>query len=115
MEYFDCIFVRSSYEDAIDFLRSQYAGSTSLTALQRFNETLKKTTADRVEIDKKVKEAEELRESAKLHQELLMDRLGIVERLRDLLEDQIGSYDLESIMQSFSENSQYTLNVRFFF
>ncbi|XP_043268988.1 centrosomal protein of 290 kDa [Venturia canescens] len=98
------------YENVIDFLRSQYAGSTSLTALQRFNTMLKNVVADRVEIDRKIAEAEELRESAKLHQELLTDRLAIVERLRDLLEDQIGSNDLESMMQSFSENSQYTLN-----
>lgn len=72
---------------------------------------LKNLVDSRAEIESKVKEANDLKESAKLQQELLTNRLEIVERLKDILEEQIGSSHVESMMQSFSEYSQYTLNV----
>ena len=101
-----------SYREIIDFLRRQYAGFTSVTALQRFAATLKKLVEYRAEINEQTNRAIQMRESAKLDKELLSDRLEIVQRLKDILEEQIGTGNVDDMMHTFAENSQYTLNVR---
>ena len=97
--------------EIIRFLQQQYAGSTSTTAWERYELNLSKLLTDRLEWDKKTQEVNEEYEKVKLQQEILSSRLKIVERLKDMLEQQIGSPDVESIMQRFSEDSQRTLSV----
>lgn len=95
----------------IRFLQQQYAGSTSTTAWERYELNLTKLMSDRLEWNQKTQEANEEREKVKLQQEILSSRLQIVERLKDMLEQQIGSPDVQSIMNRFSEDSQRTLSV----
>ncbi|XP_015607794.1 centrosomal protein of 290 kDa isoform X2 [Cephus cinctus] len=99
-----------SYIEIISYLQNQYAGSTSLSALERFNSKLKELMDDRAELDAKLKEAIKSSESLKLQQEILTNRLEVVERLKDILEQKIGSSDVQDLMHRFSENSQQTLN-----
>lgn len=66
---------------------------------------------ERQSVDSELKTAKECHESAKLQQETLTNRLQIVDSLKDILEQQIGSNNVQDIMQRFSEYSQYTLNV----
>lgn len=67
---------------------------------------------ERQSIDSELKKSKECYENIKLQQEVLTSRLQIVESLKDILEQQIGSNSVHDIMQRFSEYSQYTLNVR---
>ncbi|XP_076656438.1 centrosomal protein 290kDa [Halictus rubicundus] len=99
-----------TYVDVIGFLQNQYAGCTSISALDRITLLSSKLKDDRQSIDSELANAKESRESAKLQQETLVNRLQIVESLKDILEQQIGSNSVQDIMQRFSEYSQYTLN-----
>lgn len=93
------------------FLQRQYAGSTSLTALERYESNLTKLITDREECYKLSQEAKEENEKVKLQHEILSNRLQIVEQLKDILEQQIGSPDVQNLMQRFSEESQRFLSV----
>ncbi|KAF7992720.1 hypothetical protein HCN44_005064 [Aphidius gifuensis] len=99
-----------NYEEVIEFLQTQYAGSTSMTSLERYENMLQSLMTDRNEISANLKNAKKSSESANIQQETLTNRLEIVERLKDILEQQIGSPDVQSIMNRFSENSQKDLN-----
>ncbi|XP_014607132.1 PREDICTED: centrosomal protein of 290 kDa isoform X1 [Polistes canadensis] len=98
------------YIDIIDFLQSQYAGSSSLSALDRVASTAKKLKKDRIELDMEMKKAKEYSNRVISQQETLTNRLEIVERLKDILEQQIGGESMQDILQQFAENSQYVLN-----
>lgn len=102
------------YIEVIGFLQNQYAGSTSISALDRVISLSMKLKDERQNIDSDMKKAKECNENAKQQQETLTSRLQIVESLKDILEQQIGSNSVQDIMQRFSEYSQYTLNVRVF-
>lgn len=97
----------------VRFLQQQYAGSTSTTALERYESNLSKFMTDRDEYSKAWQEVKEEREKVKLQQEILCNRLQIVEQLKNILEEQIGNPDVQNLMQRFSENSQRYLSVRF--
>ncbi|XP_015188923.1 PREDICTED: centrosomal protein of 290 kDa isoform X2 [Polistes dominula] len=98
------------YIDIIDFLQSQYAGSSSLSALDRVASTAKKLKKDQIELDIEMKKAKEYSNRVVSQQETLTNRLEIVERLKDILEEQIGGESMQDILQQFAENSQYVLN-----
>jgi len=53
----------------------------------------------------------ECHEDIKCEQQLLSARLEIVERLKDILEQQIGAGSVQNIMEHFAETSQQTLSV----
>ncbi|XP_054003238.1 centrosomal protein of 290 kDa isoform X1 [Hylaeus anthracinus] len=99
-----------TYVDTIRFLQNQYAGSTSISALDRIISLSSKLNQERQNVDSELKNARECHESAKVQQEMLTNRLQIVESLKDILEQQIGSNSVQDIVQRFSEYSQYTLN-----
>ncbi|OAD55251.1 hypothetical protein WN48_05217 [Eufriesea mexicana] len=98
------------YVEVIGFLQNQYAGSTSISALDRIVSLSVKLRNERENIDSEMKKAIECHENSKQLQETLSNRLQIVESLKDILEQQIGSNSVQDIMQRFSEYSQYTLN-----
>lgn len=100
------------YVEIIGFLQNQYAGSTSISALDRVASLSSKLRDERRNIDSEMKKAKECHENVKQQQDMLTNRLQIVESLKDILEQQIGSNSVQDIMQRFSEYSQYTLNVR---
>ncbi|XP_033329753.2 centrosomal protein 290kDa isoform X1 [Megalopta genalis] len=99
-----------AYVDVIGFLQNQYAGCTSISALDRITSLSSKLKDERQSIDSELLSAKENRLDTKLQQETLTNRLQIVESLKDILEQQIGSNSVQDIMQRFSEYSQYTLN-----
>nr|XP_050862423.1 centrosomal protein of 290 kDa isoform X1 [Vespula vulgaris] len=99
-----------TYIDVIDFLQSQYAGSSSISSLDRLTSMVEKLKTDRIELDMEMKKAKEFSNRVISQQETLTNRLEIVERLKDILEEQIGGESVQDILQKFSENSQYVLN-----
>lgn len=92
-------------------MQNQYAGSTSISALDRIILLSVKLKDERQTINSEKKKTKECYENVKEQQEMLTNRLQIVENLKDILEQQIGSNSVQDIMQQFSEYSQYTLNV----
>ncbi|XP_046435026.1 centrosomal protein of 290 kDa [Neodiprion fabricii] len=98
-----------SYLDVIEFLQRQYAGSTSLTALERFESILKKSKVDRLAIDELLKEATKNADNIRTQQDVLAGRLQVVEQLKNILEEQIGNPDVQDIIHRFSESSQSKL------
>ncbi|CAK9795503.1 Centrosomal protein of 290 kDa [Anthophora quadrimaculata] len=98
------------YVDIIGFLQNQYAGCTSISALDRVASLLIKLKNERRNIDSEMNKAKECHENVKQQHDMLTNRLQIVESLKDILEQQIGSNSVQDIMQRFSEYSQYTLN-----
>lgn len=104
-----------NYDGVIEFLQNQYVGSTPMTSLARYENILRQLTKEREEIGVKLRDAKEFGEGVKAQQETLANRLEIVDRLKDILEQQIGSPNVESIMHRFSENSQKDLSVRIWF
>lgn len=94
----------------IEFLRNQYSGSTSATSLQRYDDLMTELRKNRAEVNAQLAEANETVEKAKIQQETLTNRLEVVERLKDILEQQIGSVNVDGIIKTFSDNSQNTLN-----
>ncbi|XP_011300810.1 centrosomal protein of 290 kDa isoform X2 [Fopius arisanus] len=99
-----------AYTDIINFLQTQYSGSTSITSLQRYEDALQKLNESREEISLKQKEIKNQSDSVKSQQEALTNRLAIVDQLKGILEEQIGNSEQQSIMHRFSEHSQNTLN-----
>ncbi|XP_066583263.1 centrosomal protein of 290 kDa-like isoform X2 [Prorops nasuta] len=98
------------HQELIEFLQSQYAGSTSVSALDRIIDMSTRIQSDREEIDIRMSQAKEFHENAKIQQDSLTSRLEIVGRLKDIMEQQIGNNDMQNIMQQFSEYSQRTFN-----
>ena len=97
--------------EVIRFMQQQYAGSTSTTAWERYESNLIKLLNEKLQWSKKSQENKDEHNKIKLQQEVLSKRLQIVEHLKDMLEEQIGSPDVQGIIQRFSEDSQRTLNV----
>ncbi|KAK2587709.1 hypothetical protein KPH14_003822 [Odynerus spinipes] len=98
------------YMDIINFLQSQYVRSSSLSALDRVVSVAHKLRTDRKELDIEMKKVKEYNNQIISQQETLKNRLDIVERLKDILEQQIGGESMQDMLQQFSENSQYVLN-----
>ncbi|XP_012276740.1 centrosomal protein of 290 kDa [Orussus abietinus] len=99
-----------TYLDVIDFLQRQYAGSTSTSALERFDSAQKQLARNRMELEEQLKKAKETSDRAKLQQDELTNRLQIVEQLKAILEEQIGGSNVQDILNRFSENSQQTIS-----
>lgn len=107
-----CILVHSRYyTDIIYFLQCQYAGSTSLSSLEKVIALAAKLKMDRQNIDSEMQKVKKCHEDVKYEQQLLSTRLEIVERLKDILEQQIGAGSVQNIMEHFAETSQQTLSV----
>lgn len=69
---------------------------------------------DRKDIDSEIQKVKKCHEEVKHEQQLLSTRLEIVERLKDILEQQIGAGSVQNIMEHFAETSQQTLSVRLY-
>lgn len=100
------------YVEIIHFLQYQYAGSTSLSAWERYESNLNKLNNDRNEVRELVLKINGQNENLKIQNETLTGRLKIVEELKNMLEQQIGSSDVQTIMQTFSNETRQTLSVR---
>ncbi|XP_026827696.1 centrosomal protein of 290 kDa isoform X2 [Ooceraea biroi] len=98
------------YMDVIYFLQCQYAGSTSISALENVIALATKLKIDGQNLDAQVEKTKKSQEDMKSEQQLLSVRLEIVERLKDMLEQQIGAGNVQNIMEHFAETSQQTLN-----
>lgn len=70
-----------------------------------------KLKTDRQSIDAEMQKTKKCHEDIKHEQQLLSVRLEIVERLKDMLEQQIGAGSVQNIMEHFAEISQQTLSV----
>lgn len=99
------------YTDIIYFLQCQYVGSTSISALEKIVVLAAKLKTDRQSIDAEIQNTKKCHEDIKREQHLLSARLEIVERLKDILEQQIGAGGVQNVMEHFAENSQQTLSV----
>lgn len=102
------------YIDIIYFLQCQYAGSTSISGLEKVTTLAAKLKIDRQNIDEEVQKTKKCQEDIKYEQQYLSARLEIVERLKDMLEQQIGAGNVQNIMEHYAEISQQTLSVSFF-
>lgn len=71
-----------------------------------------KLKTDRQDMDSEMQKVKKCHEDVKYEQQLLSTRLEIVERLKDILEQQIGTGSVQNIMEHFSETSQKALSVR---
>lgn len=103
------------YIDIIYFLQCQYVGSTSVSALEKVIALAAKLKTDHQNIDAEMQKVKKCHEDVKYEQQLLSTRLEIVERLKDILEQQIGTGNIQNIMEHFAETSQKTLNVSLFY
>lgn len=99
------------YIDIIYFLQCQYAGSTSISALEKIIMLAAKLKTDRQSIDAETQKTKKCHEDIKQERQFLSARLEIVERLKDILEQQIGAGNTQNIIERFAENSQQTLSV----
>ncbi|XP_018356859.1 PREDICTED: centrosomal protein of 290 kDa-like [Trachymyrmex septentrionalis] len=98
------------YIDIIYFLQCQYAGSTSISTLEKVITLAAKLKIDRQNIDAELQNAKKFYEDIKYEQQYLSARLEIVERLKDMLEQQIGAGSVQNIMEHYAETSQQTLS-----
>lgn len=99
------------YTDIIYFLQCQYVGSTSVGSLEKVIALAAKLKVDRRNVDSEMQKVTKCHEDVKHEQQLLSTRLEIVERLKDMLEQQIGAGSVQNIMEHFAETSQQTLSV----
>jgi len=112
--YYGVIYVLYCYRyyiDIIYFLQCQYAGSTSISTLEKVITLAAKLKIDRQNIDAELQNAKKCHEDIKYEQQYLSARLEIVERLKDMLEQQIGAGNVQNIMEHYAETSQQTLSV----
>lgn len=100
------------YTDIIYFLQCQYAGSTSISSLDKVIGLAAKLKMDQQRVDSEMQKVKKCHEDTKYQQQLLSTRLEIVERLKDMLEQQIGTGSVQNVMEHFAETSQQTLSVR---
>ncbi|XP_014478395.1 PREDICTED: centrosomal protein of 290 kDa isoform X2 [Dinoponera quadriceps] len=98
------------YTDIIYFLQCQYAGSTSVSSLEKVVALAAKLKTDRRDVDLEMRKVKKCHEDVKHERQLLSTRLEIVERLKDILEQQIGAGNVQNIMEHFAETSQRTLS-----
>ncbi|XP_011049830.1 PREDICTED: centrosomal protein of 290 kDa [Acromyrmex echinatior] len=98
------------YIDIIYFLQCQYAGSTSISTLEKVITLAAKLKIDRQNIDAELQNAKKCHEDIQYEQQYLSARLAIVERLKDMLEQQIGAGSVQNIMEHYAETSQQTLS-----
>lgn len=101
----------SDFIEIIDFLQHQYAGSTSLSSWERYEASLNKLNNDRNEVKELITKINDQNENIKIQYETLTSRLKIVEQLKDMLEQQIGSSDVQDIIQRFSSETKQALAV----
>lgn len=102
------------YTDIIYFLQCQYAGSTPISSLEKVITLATKLEINRQNIDTEMQKTKKCHEDIKYEQQLLSARLEIIERLKDILEQQIGAGSVQIIMERFAESSQQTLSVNFY-
>lgn len=102
------------YIDIIYFLQCQYVGSTSISYLEKIITLAEKLKIDRQNIDAEIQKTKKCNEDIKYEQQYLSARLEIVERLKDMLEQQIGAGSVQNIMEHYAEVSQQTLSVSLF-
>lgn len=102
------------YIDIIYFLQCQYAGSTPISTLEKVITLATKLKTDRQNIDTEIQKIKKCHEDVKYEQQFLSARLEIIERLKDILEQQIGTGSVQIIMERFAESSQKTLSVNFY-
>ncbi|XP_029158200.1 centrosomal protein of 290 kDa-like [Nylanderia fulva] len=98
------------YTDIIYFLQCQYVGSTSISTLEKVITLATKLKIDRQNMDTEMQETKKCHEDVKHEQQLLSARLAIIERLKDILEQQIGTGSVQTLMERFAESSQQTLS-----
>ncbi|KAG5322462.1 CE290 protein, partial [Pseudoatta argentina] len=98
------------YIDIIYFLQCQYAGSTSISTLEKVITLAAKLKIDRQNIDAELQNAKKCHEGIQYEQQYLSARLAIVERLKDMLEQQIGAGSVQNIMEHYAETSHQTLS-----
>ncbi|XP_050465506.1 centrosomal protein of 290 kDa-like isoform X1 [Cataglyphis hispanica] len=98
------------YTDIIYFLQCQYAGSTPISTLEKVITLATKLEIDRQNIDTEMQKTKKCHEDIINEQQLLSARLEIIERLKDILEQQIGAGSVQIIMERFAESSQQTLS-----
>ncbi|XP_011868015.1 PREDICTED: centrosomal protein of 290 kDa isoform X2 [Vollenhovia emeryi] len=98
------------YIDIIYFLQCQYVGSTSISALEKVITLAAKLKRDRQNIDEEMQKTKNCHEDVKYEQQCLSARLEIVERLKDMLEQQIGAGSVQNIMEHYAATSQQTLS-----
>ncbi|XP_072743789.1 centrosomal protein of 290 kDa isoform X2 [Anoplolepis gracilipes] len=98
------------YTDIIYFLQCQYAGSTPISTLDKVITLATKLKIDRQNIDTEVQKTKKCYEDVKYEQQLLSTRLEIIERLKDILEQQIGAGSVQILVERFAESSQRTLS-----
>ncbi|XP_029679653.1 centrosomal protein of 290 kDa-like isoform X1 [Formica exsecta] len=98
------------YTDIIYFLQCQYAGSTPISTLEKVITLATKLEINRQNIDTEMQKTKKCHEGIKYEQQLLSARLEIIERLKDILEQQIGAGSVQIIMERFAESSQQTLS-----
>ncbi|XP_011504729.1 PREDICTED: centrosomal protein of 290 kDa-like [Ceratosolen solmsi marchali] len=97
------------YIEIIDILQHQYAGSTSLSAWERYEANSNQLRNDQNEVKKLIIKINDQNENLKIQHETLASRLQIVEQLKDILEQQIGSSDVQDIMQKFTNETKLIL------
>ncbi|KMQ92334.1 centrosomal protein [Lasius niger] len=100
---------RCKYDKKIAFKYYFYAGSTSISTLEKVITLATKLKIDRQNIDTEMQKTKKCHEDIKYEQQLLSARLEIIERLKDILEQQIGAGSVQTIMERFAESSQQTL------
>ncbi|KAL0133342.1 hypothetical protein PUN28_000825 [Cardiocondyla obscurior] len=98
------------YIDIIYFFQCQYAASTSISTLEKVVTLASKLKIDRQNINEEIQKTKKCHDDIKYEQECLSARLEIVERLKDMLEQQIGAGCVQNIMEHYAETSQQTLS-----
>ncbi|XP_012225384.2 centrosomal protein of 290 kDa [Linepithema humile] len=98
------------YLDIIYFLQCQYVGSTSISTLEKIIVLAAKLKTNRQSIESEMQKTKKCHEDIKHEHQLLSARLEIVERLKDILEQQIGAGSVQNVMEHFAEISQQTLS-----
>lgn len=82
-----------------------------MSAWERYEASLNKLNNDRNEAKELIAKINDQNENIKIQYETLTSRLKIVEQLKDMLEQQIGSSDVQDIMQRFSNETKQILAV----
>lgn len=99
------------YIEIINYLQNQYAGSTSLSAWERFENHLNKLNEDKSELGEKIKEMNQQNHELALQQKSLKTQLESVEKLKDKLEQSFGKDDIEKLMEQFRIVTQRSITV----
>ena len=95
----------------IDFLQNQYAGSTSLSAWERYEAAMNKVNDDKKEVKELLVQINNRNDNLEVQRETLSMRLRIIEQLKDILEQQIGSNSVEEMTIKFTDESRKAIDV----